>query len=250
MAPIVAALLCTGAVRAQDTGRVVSDRPGFYEGTATVTPGRLQFEGGVTYGGDWGGDDRAWSLPQATLRLGLVEWGEVFVDLPSWNWFETEGDSEEGWSDALVGFKARLWENEGARPAVTLIGEMGLPTGDGLFSQDDVSPRGIVSASWDLGEGFGLVVNGALGSFGGDGDRFGLGSAAVALEIPIAENVGAFVEYFGLYPWSGGGTPEHYVDGGFTFLVGPRLQLDVNAGVGLNDAAGDFFVGAGIAILF
>ena len=38
-----------------------------------------------------------------------------------------------------------------------------------------------------------------------------------------------------------------HIEGGFTFLVNEDLQLDVSAGAGLNDAAPDFFVAAGVA---
>jgi len=38
---------------------------------------------------------------------------------------------------------------------------------------------------------------------------------------------------------------EHSVNGGVSFLLRDNLQLDLSAGVGLNDAAHDFFVGAG-----
>jgi hypothetical protein len=40
---------------------------------------------------------------------------------------------------------------------------------------------------------------------------------------------------------------KSFCRGGFTFLVNDDLQLDVSAGAGLNDAAPDFFVAAGVA---
>ena len=39
--------------------------------------------------------------------------------------------------------------------------------------------------------------------------------------------------------------PEHYLDGGLTFLLTDDLQLDWRAGFGLNDASDDFFTGVG-----
>lgn len=38
------------------------------------------------------------------------------------------------------------------------------------------------------------------------------------------------------------------LDGGLTFGIRDNVQLDISAGVGLNRAADDWFVGAGVAI--
>ena len=40
---------------------------------------------------------------------------------------------------------------------------------------------------------------------------------------------------------------SHSLDGGFTFLASDALQFDINVGVGLNEAAEDWFVGGGFA---
>ena len=53
--------------------------------------------------------------------------------------------------------------------------------------------------------------------------------------------MGCYFEYFGLYPHSGNATqPQHYFDGGVTYLVTNNIQLDVRAGTGLNHAADDY----------
>lgn len=44
--------------------------------------------------------------------------------------------------------------------------------------------------------------------------------------------------------------PQHYCDGGLTYLISSDVQWDIRAGLGLNDAADDFFVGTGLSIRF
>lgn len=44
--------------------------------------------------------------------------------------------------------------------------------------------------------------------------------------------------------------PQHYFNGGLTFLVNDDIQWDVRAGKCLNDAADDYFVGTGLSIRF
>ena len=58
------------------------------------------------------------------------------------------------------------------------------------------------------------------------------------------------MEYYGKFRARGGRGPEHYLDVGLTYLLTNRIQLDVWAGIGLNDRADDYFVGGGISMLF
>lgn len=63
--------------------------------------------------------------------------------------------------------------------------------------------------------------------------------------------MGAYTEWFGFFPHSSeAAKPEHYFNGGLTFLLTDDIQWDVRAGVGLNDAADDSFFGTGLSIRF
>ena len=72
----------------------------------------------------------------------------------------------------------------------------------------------------------------------------------LALGMDVSPRVGAYVELFGETPLSSDSSEEHYVDGGITFLLRDNMQLDLEAGAGLNDAADDWFVGAGLSVRF
>ena len=64
-------------------------------------------------------------------------------------------------------------------------------------------------------------------------------------------NSAAITEWFAFFP-AGSATdlPQQYFDGGFVYRVNNNLQFDIRAGVGLNDAADDFFAGSGSVIRF
>jgi hypothetical protein len=67
----------------------------------------------------------------------------------------------------------------------------------------------------------------------------------------LCDQVGAYTEWFAIIPHSADtAATEQYFDGGFTVLVGNDVQWDIRAGVGLNDAADDYFVGSGLSIRF
>jgi hypothetical protein len=41
--------------------------------------------------------------------------------------------------------------------------------------------------------------------------------------------------------------PQHYIVGGFMYFLNNNLEIDIRAGVGLNDHASDYLVGTGFA---
>jgi Putative MetA-pathway of phenol degradation len=66
----------------------------------------------------------------------------------------------------------------------------------------------------------------------------------------LTEKLGAYTEWFAFFPAGSNDPavgPEHYVNGGFVYLVTNNFQLDIRAGVGLNRHADNFFTGAGMA---
>jgi len=63
--------------------------------------------------------------------------------------------------------------------------------------------------------------------------------------IGLTRSLGIFVEAFGLLATER--ENEHLVDAGFTWLVLPNLQLDFSGGLGLNEAASDYFISAGLS---
>ena len=67
----------------------------------------------------------------------------------------------------------------------------------------------------------------------------------------LTDRLGAFTEWFALVPHSADTVQtEHYFNGGLTFLSSDNMQWDIRSGLGLNDAAVDYFVGTGLSIRF
>ncbi|MDX1482510.1 MAG: transporter, partial [Woeseiaceae bacterium] len=73
-------------------------------------------------------------------------------------------------------------------------------------------------------------------------------SNAVGVSFAVNERTGGYIEYFAEFPDRG--DSRHTLNGGVTWLSRINLQYDVQAGVGLNDDAADFFLGAGVAYRF
>lgn len=69
----------------------------------------------------------------------------------------------------------------------------------------------------------------------------------------LTEKLGAYTEWFAFFPAGAtapGVTALHYFNGGFTYRVTPKFQLDIRAGLGLSRSADDFFTGTGFAVRY
>jgi hypothetical protein len=236
-------LLISGHVAtADESGVIIAERPGFSSSTATLDPSVVQVESGYQYTHDGGSidfDDH--TLPFLLMRFGLVENVELQFSWAGYSWTEASNINVNGTNDAGVGVKWQL-NNSDATVPVALFAGLSLPIGTDEYSNDSVDPT--VGAFWSYSAGmdwFGTVL---LGESDGD---LSIGNA-VGINIPVNADTGAFVEYFGNYARGGG--PAHYLNGGFAYLPRNDLQLDVNAGLGLNSRAADLFIGFGIAYRF
>ena len=77
------------------------------------------------------------------------------------------------------------------------------------------------------------------------GDRSFQLSGAAGSGWSLTEKLGTYMEYFGIFREDNG--PAHNFNGGFTYLISRDIQVDIYAGVGLNERADDLFIGAGFA---
>jgi len=238
---------------------LVGDRPDFTESTATVGRGVVQLETGYTYFFDeeHGEKTAGHSFPEPLLRVGLLaEWLEFRI---GWNYAEKKGIGpggstvETGSEDLYLGLKLAMTPQEGILPEMALIPQMTVPVGDPPFTAGEVLPGLNWVYGWEIGDCISLAGstqgNGAVDDV--TGRRYLEMGQSMVIGYSLLDRLGAFTEWFAFFPHSADtAKPEHYFDGGFTFSVTDDLQLDVRAGLGLNDAAGDYFVGAGSIVRF
>lgn len=236
---------------------LVTDRPDFTEASSTVGLGVAQLEAGFTYSYDStdAGRSTGYSYPETLLRVGvLAEWLEARV---AWNYASSAdtifGDgriADSGAEDLYLGFKWALAGQAGILPETAIITQMTVPTGASGFTADEVLPGVSWLYGWDLNDwistGGSTQVNRAID--GGTAQPYAEFAQSWTIGYSLTERVGAYTEWFAICP--DGADTEHnqnYANGGFTFLVNDNLQLDVRAGVGLNEAADDLFTGAGFS---
>ena len=233
---------------------MAADRPDFTEAASTVGRGVLQIEFGYTFGGDWSGGNsvQTHTLGELLLRAGVAaDWLEVRVAASPVTRVDSEGSgaSDTGIEDMYLGAKLELTRQAGRLPALAVLPQMTLPTGSTLFSSGRALPGLNLVYSWDVPGGLSLAgstqVNLAIAD---GGDSYPEWAQSAAAGAGVGTRGGVYGEWYAFLPAGADAPKEHYLNAGLTWLTADDSQWDVRVGIGLNDAAEDFFAGVGAAI--
>jgi hypothetical protein len=229
---------------------LITDRPDQTESSAVVPHKSLQIEIGFAIENDVTDliEQKSFTYNTTLFRYGLLENFELrlgieyleeklsLINVDTTNTFS-------GLSPIYTGFKIKIADEDGWKPAVAFLGGLVLPfTANKEFKPEYSAANMRFAFAHTLSDRFSIGYN-----LGAEWD----GETAVpeyfysaALGIGLTDKLGMFVEGFGLIPEKG--NSEHLFDVGFTYLVHPNFQLDVSGGIGLNDNAADNFVSFGL----
>lgn len=234
---------------------LVTDRPHFTESSRPVGRGVWQLESGYTY---WSDEDTAGNsdfhtFPELLIRHGFFrDWLELRLGYSATTG-DIDGVSVSGSDDLYLGMKIGLTAQKGLLPEMSLQPQMTVPTGDSTLTADTTLGGVSWLYSWDLNcttqlagstrynRAFELTTSSEYNEW----------AQSVVLKKLLPWKTQAYTEWYGLIP-DGALTQEteHYFAGGLKKLFGKNVQWDVRAGMGLNDAADDFFVGTGLSIRY
>lgn len=206
-----------------------TNRPGFTFAPTVVPSQMLQIETGMGY--DRSSDSI--SVPQAEVRYGVAKDIELFLTSLNWN----DGDR----ADLAFGTKLAL-KGLPDTTQMALLLQVSMPTGDNDVSSDRWDPS--AAFIWAHSGSVSLAGTARVTDFG-NGLQFDNG---LKLILPAPSGHTAFVEWELNMPEDG--DTAHWLNGGYQWLLNDFLQFDVNAGVGVNDEAGDFRIGLGVSHLF
>jgi len=187
------------------------------------------------------------------VRYGaFADWLELRA---AWNFAieDVGGSRSSGAEDLYVGAKFALLQQEGAIPELAIVPQLTVPTGTSAFSAHQTLPGVNVLYGWDISEviatGGSTQVNRTVDV--GTGDAYAEWAQSWTINYTFTERFGAYTEWFAFFPQNAFAiATEHYADGGFTFRPTENHQLDVRGGLGMNEAAADYFVGIGYSVRF
>ena len=234
-----AAFMLLAVVMSSAAQTVDTNRPGFSFTPGTAPAGRWQLETGIAHDRT-DSDASSTTAPIAELRYGVSDRAEVFVSGLSWTSVDAPGGNVDGLADVTFGTKFAL--PSGGPWATALLLQVTAPLGDDEITSD----------SWDPSAAFVWTHSGALALAGtvkvSDFDGQLQVDNSLKLPLSLGGPHSMFFEWEANLPE--GGDDAHWLNGGYQFLASERVQFDINFGVGLNDAAGDYRVGIGFSQLF
>ncbi len=243
------------AAQAGDFQRDLSpDRPDTTESPFTVEPGRIQVESSIwAYARDRsdGVESQTWTFGEANVKFGIADNHDVQIVLRPYIRESLRGAAEsdaEGFGDIDLRWKWNLWGNDGGATAAALMPFVTIPTHTAV-STGEWEGGLIFTFASDLGGGWGFGAQVEIDRvWDGDSGRHEWDFLhSVVIGRDLGESFGVYLEYFGV---SGGHPYEANLSGGFTWALGPDVQLDLGAVAGLNDAAEDFSIFQGMTFRF
>ena len=157
----------------------------------------------------------------------------------------------EGAEDLYIGSKFALTPQSGCLPETGLIIQGTVPTGSSAFTAGEVLPGVNFLYGWDVNDFFSVggstQANRALDD---NGEDFYVEFAqSITTGYGWTDEFGSYAEWYMFAP-AGAETAQNqqYFNAGLTYLITDNIQWDIRAGVGLNEAADDFFTGSGVSI--
>jgi hypothetical protein len=245
----MALLALAPRLKAEEVEPLATDRPDTTETPFVVPRGMIQIESGYTYTRE--GDDRQHALGEVLVRVPVSRKAELRFGVPSYLW-QRSGGPARGFEEASLGAKFVLSPGGGKKPATALLISTPLPTGRAALSENAYQPEAALAALWEVNEKTAFTTNLAYARARDGGVRFNQFRATGSFGVALTEKLGAFAEAFIVSKADASGRSAKYANTGLTYLINPNFQLDVRAGIGLNNNAGgpDYFVGAGVSRRF
>lgn len=238
-------------IEAQDKApELITDRPDQTESSTVVPHKSLQIETGFILENNETDlvKESAYTYNTTLLRYGLlnnfelrfgIEYLGEKLDIKNTD----ATNSYSGLSPLYTGFKVKIADEDNWKPEIALLGGLVLPfTASDNFKPKYTGANLIFSFSHSISEHFSIGYN--LGAEW-DGETAVPGTFySIALGIGLADNLGMFIESYGLISEEDGS--EHLLDAGFTYLILPNFQIDLSGGIGLNKNAMDNFISLGL----
>ncbi|WP_340153182.1 transporter [uncultured Marivirga sp.] len=248
------------ALAQEDSIQIGTDRPGFSEYPQSIPKGYFQIEAGFSFDSEtvnpsdrvqiinWNNTLVKYGLMKGMeLRLGQTYQSERLLEggqSPQFVWQSFSGP-------VVVGTKINLWKESGFIPQTAVVAEYGFNTLAPETFQRNSFYRIQLTSKYQLNPAWYL-----MGNFGFDKrfNDFGRLRFTVNSGYSLTDKLSVYAEIYGFR--SEARTPLNYFDGGFTYLINPKFQLDLHAGFDLVQQTNNLveyqqsFVAMGLAYLF
>ena len=231
----------THAVTQSELNELTVDRPGIAESPFTVAPGMYQFEVGFDYFKRYNGN--LYNIPVALFRTGISNEAELRISSRHML-NHTDGKSFDGISPLSVGVKVHIIHQNEWIPETDILTNMIIPLGNSSVQPKNIGHEILLLFQNDFSPN--TAINYNIGYIWDGNRQKGIFTSAFCYNYLPTHQVGLFLEYFNYVPnqWPG----EQGMDGGMTYLLRPKLQLDISAGISQIEKQNNLFISTGFSL--
>jgi hypothetical protein len=233
---------------AQDsTHHFTVDRPGIADLPYIIHPGQFQFEAGLDYFNR--GDLRRLQMPAFQFRTGLSDRAEIRLGVR----YVAQDSLQDvvspfGWSQGstpfTIGIKVPFVKENGLIPEIAILTDIILPfTGNKPYRPNFAGHDIFLLCNNNFNHKWSLNYNGGVIWEGNSAGA--VWTYSVCLSHSFSHRLGVFIEHYAFIPDEG--YTEWGGDAGITYLIAPKMQLDISSGLTKVVNQNLYFVGCGFS---
>ncbi|HKL09314.1 MAG TPA: transporter [Bacteroidales bacterium] len=225
---------------------LIGDRPDQTESAYLVPKGYLQFEDGFMHETV---NDRITNISYSSmlLRYGLFNHFELRLGTDYNQVKSSVSDDSKGFSPLSVGGKLHVTEEKDWMPQIAFIGQIDIAsTGAVDFRQKYHSTKMLLTFGHSLQNN--LSIGYSIAVEFPENVNYTIGTYTFVAGYSISDEIGTFIEVYG--DFSKYMNAQNKFNGGVTYLIHPKLQLDFAGGFGLSQYAPNNYFSFGLIYLF
>ncbi|MGB4846983.1 MAG: transporter [Saprospiraceae bacterium] len=226
---------------------ISTDGPNQSDGAFILTKGYFQMENHFSIADISPGF--VYTYPSTLWKVGVSESFELRVLTEYINITHEGLPDNDGLLPVKVGFKTKLFNQNGIIPQAAVLGFLSLPgIASKQFQTTYFAPSMLLSFENTVTDVFSLAYNVGAKWNGEDARPNFLYTFSVAAD--IYHGLGAYIEAYGDVPQQRTDDFQHRLDGGLTYLISNDVVVDVSGGIGLSDNAPERYVAVGLSYRF
>ena len=216
-----------------------ANRPGQVDNPDITPPGNFMIETGFQYGKT--GGVVCYLLPTASVRYGINS--NIEISLNADNIYQEE-NSLFGLTSNNIGSKIAICNEKGALPKISFVTALILPFA-GLQSMRPDHAGAVIQLAGSHSVGTRATVYANAGATWSGNTSYPVYNYVVSAYFSPVRRFWTFAELYGFIP--GVGETSMASDFGITWQAGDNFQLDLTAGVDLQDPGNNHFIQIGAA---
>lgn len=244
VALLVATFLC---IAQEEQPSVMADRPGMSTGPDVLPFLKVQWETG--FEGGWG-DVHSVLLPTTMFRFGVTKFAEIRLEYDG-GLVQHRHPQKDWWgydvSPLTLGTKVRIFDSYKWVPKISLMANLAIPLTRAQLHDTHVAPSLHLLFQNDVTDWFNIGYD--VGTEWDGVTAIPSTFLGICLGFNATDDLGVFVEsynYFTKYAMHDT-EAECDLDFGLSYVVHPKVQLDLYAGFNCQDPRTMSFVGLGVA---